>query len=162
MAVDFFLKIDGIAGESTDDKHKDWIEVISYSFGVSQMASVADRSATTSAAGSRADFQDLSIVKTFDKASPKIFLACANGQHFKEVTLELCRAGGDKQKYWDCKLSDVIVTSVGTGGGGGGEPTETVDFNFGKMEQTYTQIGRDGSPAGNVGMNWDLTANKGS
>ena len=162
MAADNFLKIDGIAGESTDDKHKDWIEVLSYSFGVSQIASGADRSGTTSAAGSRADFQDLYIVKTLDKGSPKIFLACAKGEPIKEVTLELCRAGGDKQKYLEFKLSDVIITSVRTGGGGGGEATESIDFNFGKLEQTYTQIGRDGKPAGNVGMNWDLAANKGS
>ncbi len=160
MAADNFLFIDGIKGESTDDKHKDWIEVLSYNFGVSQMASAADRSATTSAAGSRADFQDVSIVKTMDIASPKLFAACAKGDSIKEVKLELCRAGGDKQKYMEYVLKDVIISSVSTGGGGGGEPTESVTFNFGKIQLTYIRLGRDGKPAGNVPAGWDLTQNK--
>jgi type VI secretion system secreted protein Hcp len=101
MAADNFLKIDGISGESTDDKHKDWIEVLSYNFGVSQAASAAAHSAAVSAASQRADFQDLSIVKLMDKSSPLIFKACTKGDPIKEVKLELCRAGGDKQKYME-------------------------------------------------------------
>ncbi len=162
MAFDAFLKIDGIPGESTDDKHKDWIEVLSYSWGVSQSAS---RSASTSggASSERADFQDFSIVKALDKASAKIALACAQGKHLKDVTLELCRAGGDKLKYMEYKLSEAIVSSNSVGGGGGGEPTESVTFNYGKIEWTYTQQKRaDGSGGGQVAANWDLTANKGS
>lgn len=160
MASDNFLKIDSIKGESTDDKHKDWIEVLSYQFGVSQMASAADRSATGAAAGQRADFQDLSIIKHMDISSTPIFKACAAGNHIKEVILELCRAGGDKQKYMEYRLADVIVSSVSTSGGEGGEATESVTFNFGKIEQTYTKINRDGKPAGQQPAGWDLVANK--
>ena len=161
MASDNFLKIDGIEGESTDDKHKNWIEILSYNWGVSQQSSGADRSATGAGSSSRADFQDLSIVKTMDKASPKIFLACAKGDTIKEVSLQLCRAAGSKQTYMEFKLSDAHITSVNLGGGGGGEPSESLTFSFGKMEQTYTKIGLDDKAAGNVGMKWDLTANKG-
>ena len=160
MAADNFLKIDGINGESTDDKHKDWIEILSYNFGVSQQASAAGRSATAAAASHRADFQDLSIVKLMDVASTPIFKACVKGTTIKEVILELCRAGGDKQKYMEFKLSDVIISSVSTGGGGSGEATESVTFNFGKIVQTYTKIGRGGKPEGQQPAGWDLTANK--
>ncbi len=162
MAFDAFLKIDGIPGESTDDKHKDWIEILSYSWGVSQTTS---RSASTSggASAERADFQDFSIVKAMDKASPKIALACASGKHLKDVTLELCRAGGDKLKYMEYKLSEVIVSSASVGGGGGGEPTESVTFDYGKIEWTYTQQKRaDGTGGGQIAANWDLRFNKGS
>ena len=93
MAFDAFIKIEGIPGESTDDKHKDWIEVLSYSTGVSQ-PSAGSASSGGGASSERADFQDFSIVKTLDKASPKLALACARGEHIPTVTLELCRAGG--------------------------------------------------------------------
>lgn len=161
MALDTFLKIDGIPGESTDDKHKDWIEVLSYSWGVTQPAS-----ATASSAGGgtheRANFQDLSIVKTLDKASPKIALACANGTHIKEIILELCRAAGDeKLKYMEYKLTNCIISSVSNGGSGGSECTESVSFDYGKIEWTYTQQKRpDGSGGGNVPAGWDLEKNK--
>jgi type VI secretion system secreted protein Hcp len=160
MAFDAFLKIDGIPGESTDDKHKDWIEVLSYSWGVSQTAS-ASASTSGGATHERADFQDFSIAKTLDKASPKLALACADGTHIKLVTLELCRAGGDKVKYMEYKMSNCIVSSDSVGGGGGGEPTESVSFNYGKIEWTYTQQKRaDGSGGGQVAAGWDLQTNK--
>lgn len=161
MAFDAFLKIDGIPGESTDDKHKDWIEVLSFSWGVSQPASRTASSAG-GAAHERADFQDFSVVKMLDKASPKLALQCANGKHIKSIVLELCRAGGDKVKYMEYKMTECIISSDSVGGGGGGEPTESITFNYGKIEWTYTQQKRaDGSGGGQVAGNWDLTTNKG-
>jgi len=159
MPADNFLKIDGIDGESTDDKHKSWIEVLSYSWGVSQMASA---SASSSGGGTtqRADFNDLTITKLLDSASPKLSVACADGTHIKEVKLELCRAGGDKLLYMEYKMSEVVISSVQQGGGGGSEPVETVSFNYGKIEWTYTKQKRaDGSGGGNVPAGWDLGNN---
>ncbi|RLC30664.1 MAG: Hcp1 family type VI secretion system effector [Deltaproteobacteria bacterium] len=160
MAADNFLQIEGIKGESTDDKHKDWIEILSYNFGVSQAASLAERSATRGAAGQRADFQDFSIVKLMDKSSPMLFKACAKGDPIKNVKIELCRAGGDKHVYMTYEMEDVIISSVSTSGGEGGEARESVTFNFGKIKLNYVPIGRDGKPAGNVPAGWDLEANK--
>jgi len=164
MAFDAFIKIDGVPGESTDDKHKDWIEVLSYSWGISQPKS-ASASTAGGASAERADFQDFSIVKALDKASPKLALACAQGKHIKEVKIELCRAGGDKVKYMEYKLTNAIITSVRRGGSSqGGEtlPLEEVAFDYGKIEWTYTQQKReDGSGGGQVSANWDLQANKG-
>lgn len=161
MASDAFLKIDGIKGESTDDKHKDQIEILSYNWGVSQMAS---GTASSSGGGTtaRADFQDLSIVKELDSSSPLLNKACWSGTHIKEVTLELNRAAGDDRlKYMVYKLENVIVSSVSIGGGGGGIPTESVTFNYGKITTTYTKQARPGGGgAGDIPAGWDLEKNK--
>jgi len=164
MAFDCFLKIDGIDGESTDDKHKDWIELLSFSHGISQPAtgSAARAGARTA---ERCLLEDFSIVKTLDKASPKLALNCCNGKHIDDVTLELCRAGGDKQKFMEYKLSDVIVSSVKPGGSAQGAealPLEEVSFNYGKIEWTYTETDPvTGKPVGDVSAHWDLVTNKG-
>jgi len=163
MAFDAFLKIEGIPGESTDSKHKDWIEVLSYSTGITQPTS-GSASTGGGASSERANFQDFSIVKALDKSSPVIALACANGTHIKEVIIELCRAGGDKVKYMEYKLSNCIVSSWRPGGSShGGEtlPLEEISFNFGKIEWTYTQQKRaDGSGGGQVAKGWNLEENK--
>jgi type VI secretion system secreted protein Hcp len=165
MAFDTFLKIDGVPGESTDDKHKDWIEILSYSSGIS-LHTTGAQSSSGAAAAQRADFQDFTVVKPLDKCSPKLALACASGKPIKEVILELCRAGGDKFKYMEYKMSNCVVTSCRPGGSSKGSdtvPLEEVTFNFAKIEWTYTQMKRaDGSGGGNVAANWDLTKNKGA
>ena len=165
MAFDAFLKIDGIDGESTDDKHKKWVEILSYSTGVSQ-PSGGSRSSGGAATGQRADFHDLSVVKTLDKTSPKLVLACAKGDHIKTVTLELCRATGNKEKYMEYKLEDVIVTSVRPGGSSqGGEPLplEEVSFNYGKITFNYVETDhKTGKAGGTVSSNWSTIENKGS
>lgn len=163
MAFDAFLKIDGAPGESTDDKHKDWIEILSFSHGLHQPAS-ATKSSVGGATAERCDHQDFSIVKNLDKASAKLFEFCCTGKHIKDVTVEFCRAGGDKVKYLEIKMEEVIVSSVSPGGssqGEGGFPMESASFNYGKIKWTYTQQKRsDGSGGGNVTAGWDLTANK--
>ena len=164
MAFDCFLKIDGIPGESQDDKHKDWIEVLSYSHGITQPAS-ASRSSGGARTAERCDHADFSIVKTLDKASPKLALFCSNGSHIKEIKMELCRATGDKQPYMKYLLNDVIVSNYRPGGsaqGGEALPMEEVSFNYGKIEWTYTATDhKTGKPAGDVKAHWDLIANKG-
>jgi len=161
MAGDCFLKIEGIPGESTDDKHKDWIEVLSYSHGVSQMAG-GDRSTGGAATEGRCSHQDFSIVKTLDKASPTLDLFCCNGTHIKNVAVELCRATGAKEKYMEYKMQDVIISSVSVGGGGGGLPTESVTFNYGKLTWNYIQTDHEtGAVKGNVEKYWSLIQNKG-
>ena len=164
MAFDCFLKIEGIPGESTDDKHKDWIEVLSYSSGVTQPAS-GSASTAGGRSAERCDHQDFNVTKVLDKASPKLALFGCNGTHIKEIKVELCRAVGDKQKYMEYKLNDVIVSSYQTGGSAqGGEtlPMETVSFNFGKIEWIYTATDqKTGKPKGDVKANWDTVANKG-
>jgi type VI secretion system secreted protein Hcp len=161
---DAFLKIDVIPGESTDDKHKDWIEVLSYNHGLSQPAA-GSRSTGGAASSQRCDHQDFTVVKAIDKASPKLALHCCNGAHIKKITLELCRAAGDKQKYMEYTLSDVIVSNVRPGGsakGGEALPLEEISFDYGKIEWVYTETDhKTGKPKGDVKAHWDLTTNKG-
>ncbi len=165
MAFDAFLKVDGIEGESQDDKHKSWIEILSYSCGATQPVA-GSRSSGGGASAERVNLQDFSVMKTLDKASPKLFFNCCNGKHLKEVKLELCRATGDKQKYMEYKMSDVLVSSVRPGGSAhGGEtlPLEEVSFNYGKIEVIYTVTDqKTGAAKGDVKANWDAVANKGS
>ena len=164
MAFDCFMKIDDIPGESTDDKHSEWIELLSYSHGVSQSSS-GSASSGGGRSAERCDHADFTVVKTLDKASPKITLACCKGDHIKEIKMELCRATGDKQKYMEYVLSDVIVSSVrpdGSAKGGESLPVEEVSFNYGKIEWIYTETDhKTGKPKGDVKSHWSLEENKG-
>jgi len=165
MAIDAFLKIDGIPGESMDDREKNNIEILSYSTGIAQSAT---RSKSSHGGGSsgRADFDDFHVVKALDSSSPKIALACANGTHIKDVILSLYRSGGDKLKYMEYKLQNCIISSYHPSGSSEGDadesiPIETISFNYGKIQWTYTQQKRgDGSGGGNVSAGWDLEQNK--
>jgi type VI secretion system secreted protein Hcp len=161
MAGDCFLKIDKVPGESTDEKHKDWIEVLSYSHGITQKGA-GGRSTGGAASGGRTDHQDFSIVKALDKASPTLNLLCCQGDHIPNVVIELCRATGKKEKYMEYKMQDVIISSVSIGGGGGGLPTESVTFNYGKLTWNYIQTDhKTGEAKGNIEKFWSLIDNKG-
>ena len=160
-AMDIFLKIDGVAGESVDDKHKDWIDILSFSHGVSQpaVAALGGQRAT-----GRADFQDFSLVKTLDKSSPRLNLFCANGTHLSDLTFEICQPSGEKLPFYKVKLTDVIVTSVRPAGIANGvdtRPAEEVTFSFGKIEWIYTETDSEGKTEGDVKTHWDLIQNTG-
>jgi len=158
MAFDTFLKIDGIPGESTDEKHKEWIEIESYQQNLTQPAS-STASSVGGASAERVNFGPLTIAKLVGKASPKLFEACCTGKHIKEVVIEVCRAAGDKLKYLEIRLGQVIVSSYTQAGGD--FPHESVSFSAGKYKMTYTQQKReDGSAGGNVSGGWDLTSNR--
>ncbi len=161
MAFDAFLKIDGIPGESTDDKHKDWIEISHFAHKMDQPASATASSAGGSTA-ERVNHSTFDVVHLLDKASPKIYEACCTGKHISEITLELCRAGGDKVKYMEIKLEQVLISKVEPHGTAAeGFPNEKVSFSYGKIKWIYTQQKRgDGAGGGNVSAGWDLTANK--
>lgn len=160
MAFDAFMKIDGIPGESTDDKHKDWIELLKIHHGLIQLASTTASNAG-GATAERVQHKDLVVSHLLDKATPKLMEACCTGKHFKEVIIELCRAGGDKQKYLEIKLEQVIVSTIDLDGGNSDFPHATLSLNYGKIKWTYTHQKRsDGTGGGNVSGGWDLTTNK--
>jgi type VI secretion system secreted protein Hcp len=164
MAFDAFLKIEGIPGESTDDNHLDWIELHSFSHGLLQRAS-GSASSGGARTSQRCDHEDFVVVKDLDKASPKLALYCCNGTHIPEITLELCRATGEQQKYMEYVLRDVIVSSVRPTGNPGGEaalPQEEVAFNYAKIEWTYTELDHEtGASKGNITAHWDQVKNTG-
>ncbi len=161
MAVDMFCKIDGIDGESTDDQHKDWIELLSFNWGVSQPVSVS--SATGGRTAGRADFQDFAITKLVDRATPNLALHCANGRHIPKVIVELCLAAETKHPFMKITMEDVVVSSVGSGGAASAvepRPQETVTFNYGKIEWEYTPLDPTGKKGATVKQGWDLETNK--
>ncbi len=160
MAFDAFIKIDGIDGESTDDKHAGWIEMVSFNNGLTQSVS-STASSSGGASAERANFHDFSFTKQLDIASPALALACADGTHIDEITVELCRAGTEKVKFMEYKLKNCIISGVTISGSGEGDlPTETVGIDFGKINWAYTQQKRDGGgAAGNMATGWDLQKN---
>ena len=160
MAVDMFLKIEGIDGESSDDAHKKWIELLSFSHGVSQP--VTGASGTGGRTGGRADFQDFTITKTIDASTPDLNLHCANGKHIPKIEVELCLATEDKHVFMKYEMEDVIVSSISPGGtsDGGVKPLETVSFAYGSIKWEYTPIDSAGSPGASADRTWLLKENK--
>ena len=157
MAGDCFLKIDGIDGESTDSKHKGEIELASFSWGVSQSGQ-AGRGGGRGAG--KVQFQDFHFVARTTKASPKLFLACASGQHMKSALLTCRRAGRARLEFIKYKLSEVLVSSFVSGGSTPEEPLDQVSLNFVKVEMEYVPQSKSGKAEAAVKAAWDLKANK--
>lgn len=157
---DAYLQIEGVPGECTAAGFEGQIEIQSYSHGVSQSAAVSASTAGGATTG-RCNHQDLTITKELDKATTILAQKCSDGTHIPSITLTLTRAGGGEPiPYMEYKLTKCIVSSVSIGGGTGSFPTESVSFNYGKIEWTYTQQKRDdGSGGGKTTGSWNLQTN---
>lgn len=158
MAMDIFMKIGDIKGESQDAKHKDEIDVLSWSWGMSQ-------SGTFHAGGGggagKVSVQDLSFTKFVDKASPVLALMCCNGKEYPEALLTVRKAGEKPLEYLKIKMEKVMVTSVSTGGTAGDDRlTENVSLNFAKFSCEYVPQKPDGSGDAAVKMGWDIARNE--
>ena len=157
-AVDYFLKVDGIDGESTDDKHKNEIDVESWSWGETNAGT--HRGGGGGGAG-KVVMQDFHFTMKVNKSTPKLMLACATGQHIKEAKLVCRKAGGDQQEYMSVKFSDLLVSSYQTGGSSGDViPTDQVALNFSKIEFEYKPQKADGSLDAPIKTGYDLKLNK--
>ena len=157
-AVDMFLKMDGVEGESTDKTHGKEIDVLSWSWGASQSGSMA---AGGGGGAGKVSMQDLSITKHIDKSSPKLFEALATGKHLKEAKLVLRSAGGSQVEYLVITLSDVLVSSYSTGGSSGDDrPTESISLNFAQIKMSYVEQDAKGSAGAATEFGWDIKANK--
>ncbi len=157
MASDIFAKIGDIKGESVDTKHKDEIEVLSFSWGVANTA--VPGSGGGGGAG-KATFQDLVIVHNIDKASPLLMRACATGTHLKEATITHRKAGKGQHEFLIVKMNDVIITGVSHGGASGQAASESVSLAFAKVDLEYRPQRPDGSPDVGIHFKYDLKANK--
>jgi type VI secretion system secreted protein Hcp len=156
-AFDYFLKIEGIAGESTDSKHKGEIDVQSWSWGETQSGS----SGGGGGGAGKVQMQDLHVTASMSKASPQLMLACASGQHIKSAILT-GRRGGDKAalEFLTFSLSDVLVSSYQTGGSEAEPPVDAVSFNFAKIQIEYKQIQQGGKLGASSKAGWDVKQNK--
>jgi type VI secretion system secreted protein Hcp len=156
MAVDYFLKIDGVDAESTDNKHKNEIDVESFSWGATQTGASSARGA--GAGAGKVSMQDFHFVMKVNKSSPILMLSCATGKHIKAATLTCRKAGGDQQEYMKVVMSDLLVSSYQTGGAGE-IPTDQISLNFGKIEFEYKPQKADGTLDSPVKTGWDLKTN---
>ena len=158
-AVDYFLKLDGIDGESADDKHKGEIDVASWSWGATQSGTM---SGGGGGGAGKVSMQDFHFVMTVNKASPKLMLACASGQHIAKAVLTCRKAGTDQQEYLKITFSDLLISSYQTGGSGSSSvvPSDQISLNYAKIEMEYKEQKSDGTLGGSVKTGWDLKANK--
>lgn len=158
-AVDYFLKIDGIQGESQDAKHKDEIQLESWSFGETQGGTMAFGGG---GGAGKVKMQDFNFIMKHNKASPKLFLACASGEHIKSALLTCRKAGKEQQEFMKVTMTDVLVSSYQTGGSGSGDvlPMDQISLNFAKIEIEYKPQKPDGTLDAPVKAGYDLKANK--
>jgi type VI secretion system secreted protein Hcp len=155
MAVDMFIKIDDIKGESEDARHKDEIDVLAWGWCMAQDA--APQSGSGGTAAGKVSFKDLSFTKYVDAATPLLMLSCSSGRHLKEAVLTMRRAGPTPFEYVMIRMGDVFVTSVSTGGSSGEDRgTENVTLNFARVELDYTKQKVDGSADETIQYKWDI------
>ena len=154
-AFDYFLKIEGIEGESKDAKHPKEIDLEAWSWGESQGGS---HSPGGGGGGGRVSMQDFNFVMRVNKSSPKLILACASGQHFTNAVLSGRKAGRDE--FLKIIFTDVQVSSFQTGGSRQGDvPTDQVSINFTKLEYEYKEQKPDGTLGGTIRVGWDVKRN---
>lgn len=159
MAVDIFIKIGDIKGESQDKTHKDEIEVLNWSWGMSQSGNM--HTGTGGGAG-KVSIQDLSLTKYVDKASPNLMMHCSSGKHVPKVTLTVRKAGGDSQvEYLIINLEEVLISSLSTGGSGSDDRLiENVTLNFAKVSVDYQPQKADGTKDGGpIKYGWNIRSN---
>jgi type VI secretion system secreted protein Hcp len=157
MASDIFAKIGDIKGESLDAKHKDEVEVLSWSWGVSQSGSIG----TGGGGGAgKASFNDFNFTHRVDKASPNLMKACATGEHIKEATITVRKAGKGQQEFLIIKMNDILITNVSAGVTGDGPTAESVALQFSKVHLEYKPQKADGSLDAGLHFKYDIKANK--
>lgn len=157
-AASIFLRIDGIAGESTDAKHKGELELQAFSWGETQSGSTAGGGG---GGAGKVHVQDLHFSARMSKASPQLLVACASGQHLKSAVLTVRKSGKDQQEFLVVKLTDVLVSSYQTGDTADqGVPTDQVSLGFAQIVFEYRAQKPDGSLDAAVHGGWDVKANK--
>ncbi len=159
MAVDMFIKIGDIKGESKDKAHADEVDVLAWSWGMSQNGNM--HLGTGGGAG-KVNVQDLTLTKYLDKATPNLMMACSSGKHYPEAKLTVRKAGGSAQvEYLVITMKEVLISSVTTGGSGGEDRlTETIGLNFAQVQVDYQAQKEDGSKEGGpIKYGWNIRQN---
>jgi type VI secretion system secreted protein Hcp len=159
MAADYFLKIDGVEGESKDAKHTNEIQLESWSFGVSQTGTSVTGQGL---GGGKANFQDFHFTMKVQKASPVLFLKCATGEHIGKAVLSCRKSGTTQQDYNIWTFSELIISSFQTGGTGAGDdlPMDSISFNYSKIEVEYKMQNDKGIVGSPVKAGYNLKQNK--
>jgi type VI secretion system secreted protein Hcp len=157
MAVDMFIKIETVDGESRDKTHKKEIDVLAWSWGISNSGSAH---VGGGAGAGKCNVQDISFTKWVDSATPKLALACCDGKHFASATLVVRKAGEKPVEYLKIKVEEVLITSISTGGSGGEDRlTENVTLNFAKVSLDYVPQDEKGAAGTAIPMAWSIAEN---
>ena len=157
---DYFLKIEGVDGESQDDKHKNEIDIDSFHIGANNTGSGHQGSGS---GASKVMVHDMHLTKLADKSSPNLFIACCNGKHHKEATLYVRKAGEKPHEYLKYKMSNVLLSHYSAkGDGSGGIVKESFSLNFSKIELIYVPQNPDGSAGAQISKTHDVAAHKSS
>jgi len=153
--VDYFLKIDGIQGESSDKTHKNEIEIDSFSWGANQTGTAARGGGM---GAGKVQMQDFHFVMKINKASPKLMLACASGEHLKNAILTCRKAGKEQQEYLKVTFTDLLVSNYQTNGTGSADiiPMDQISLNFTKVEIEYKEQKPDGTLGGAIKAFYDM------
>jgi type VI secretion system secreted protein Hcp len=158
-AVDYFLKIEGIDGESGDSKHKGEIELESWSWSEHQTGAHSHGGGGGAGKVAMADFH---FTMKINKASPKLMLACATGEHIKKAVLTCRKAGKEQQEFLKVTFEELLVSAYQTGGSAGSSvvPSDQISINYTKIKFEYKEQKPDGTLGGAVSAGYDLKANK--
>ena len=158
MTTSIFARIGTIKGESRDTKHKDEIEVLSWSWGLSQSGTAGQAGG---AGAGKVSFHDFTFTHHVDKASPLLMKACATGEHIKGATVTVRKPGKGQQEYLVITMTDLHVTSVSTNVSAEGDTTtESVGLAFAKVDLEYKPQKPDGTPEVGVHFKYDVKAHK--
>jgi type VI secretion system secreted protein Hcp len=155
--VDYFLKIDGIDGESTDAAHKGWIQLLSFAWGASNPSNVGSQS--SGAGAGKVSLSDFSFTATTSKASPQLFVKCASGSRLPAVQFAARRRGRGSAEFIKLRLTDALISSYQTSGAAGGAPLDSVTLGFGQVAYSYYPQDARGSVGTPVTGSWDVTKN---
>jgi type VI secretion system secreted protein Hcp len=159
MAVDFFLKLDSIDGESVADGHTNEITLLSFSWGGSQVSSVAG---TGGSGAGKVSLENLHIMKYYDKASPSLFKALISGTHIKTGVLSACKSGvtgGGGKPFLKVSLEELFVSNLSVSGSSE-VPAESVSFSYNKIKVEYSTQNEQGILTAVAAVTYDLKANK--
>lgn len=161
MALDVYLQIDGIKGESADSAHAGWIELTSAQWGVTQ-----PKSSTASTGGGhtaeRCEHRTLAVTKLADLASPLLMMWSSMGKTIPKAKLEFMRADGNgiPVRYYEIELENVLIASVDQAAHGVGIIQDSIGLRFSKVKWKYTQQKIGGGASGNTAGGWDLATNR--
>jgi len=155
--VDYFLKIDGVAGDSHDAHHRDEIDVIAFSWGETNSGS---SSSGTGAGAGRVHMEDFHFTALTGSASPKLMLLCANGKHVVSAVLVARRPGNSLQEYLKITLSDIEVSAYHISGSEGDVPLDEVSLRFAKFQIDYKPQKATGALGAAIHGGWDVKVNK--
>ena len=156
MAINLFMKVDGADGESANAKHKNWVDIDSFSWGASQPSTMH---VGGGGGAGKVTFQDLTVVAPVDKAYPAMLVHCAGGKHITKVQIAACKAGGDEMEYYKITLDDVIVTGVNVSGSEGAQVIVNYSFQSAKVKTEYSMQNKDGSKGATSEFGWDIKKN---